>query len=359
MQKYHRLVILGIVLGLLAFIVMTLLSDVQQLRATAMAFPWLLMSLALGLRIVNWVIRCAKWHFYLRLVGVGNLSIRDSVAIYVAGFPLSASPGKVAEILKSFMIKDLTGTPIATTLPVLAAERLSDGLSVLLLLAWAIAGLAAAQYWPVAITSASLIIVGIIILQIRPLCLKILRLLTRLPVIGRFARSFELFYESSYRIVQLRNILIAVGMGTLANSLDGVGMFLILVGLGRPATQATFFQALLAISLSVVAGSVTGAPGGVGAADLTIAGTLQALVGLSAAEAGFATILARFIQFWWGVLVGSIVVFLYRKRLFSSALERSIADYQRQPTHHKDGLAAPSYRDSADSGVEILASSPD
>src|SRR5688572_9650896 len=134
MRKYRRLIVVGISLGLLAFIVLTLSSDLSKLAKYATAFRWPVMFLALGLRAGNWVLRFFKWHFYLRLVGVKSITVRDSAAVFVSGFALAASPGKAAEALKSFILKTLVGAPVATTLPVVAAESSSDGIAVLLLL---------------------------------------------------------------------------------------------------------------------------------------------------------------------------------------------------------------------------------
>jgi uncharacterized protein (TIRG00374 family) len=312
---------------LLAFIAITLFSDASQLVKFALAFPWLMMIPVLALRVGNWALRFTKWHYILRVVGVRTLSIRDSAAIFVSGLALAASPGKAAELLKAFIVNNLTGAPVASVIPVIAAERLTDGVAVLLLMIWSIAELARPEYLSIALVSLALIGVGIVILSVRPLCLALLGQLARLPLIGKYASHFRAFYESSYQIVQPKNLLFAIGTGLIGNTLDGVGVCLILVALGRPLTTETFFLALLAISFSVVTGSVSGSPGGIGASDLTITGVLIGY-GLSRPEAGFATLLARFVQLWWGVLVGLAVALIFRRRLFPPSLERVIAEEQ-------------------------------
>jgi uncharacterized membrane protein YbhN (UPF0104 family) len=312
-----RLLIIGLGLGFLAFVGVALLSDLSALLAHAMRFTWWLMVPILLLRVANWLLRFVKWHFYLRVVGVRNISVRESAAVFLIGFPLAISPGKAAEALKSMLLQRLTGAPIAQTLPVVASERLSDGVAVLLLIAWSILNLAAHEYWSIVFTTLGALLSGIAILQYRPLCMALLQMLSRLPYIGRFARSFKVFYESSYQIVQLPNLIFAVGLGTLANALDGLGVYLILVGIGLPAEFETFAQALLVISLSVVAGALSGMPGSIGASDLTITGALQHLVGLSAPQAGFVTLVARFVQLWFGVLVGGGVAVLARALFLS------------------------------------------
>jgi uncharacterized protein (TIRG00374 family) len=314
-QKTWHLLLIGLGLGFIAFLSVALLSDLSALLSYATAFAWWLMLPILALRMANWALRFVKWHFYLHVVGVRNISLRASAAVFLTGFPLAISPGKAAEALKSVILQRLTGAPIAQTLPVVASERLSDGMAVLLLIAWAILNLAAHEYWSLVFVTLGALVLGILILQNRPLCLAVLHLLGRLPLIGRLARSFRVFYESSYQIVQLPNLVFAVGLGTLANLLDGLGVYLILVGMGLPPTAETFFQALLVISLSVVAGALSGMPGSIGASDLTITGTLQHLVGLSLPQAGFATLLARFVQLWFGVLVGGAVAWSGRSVL--------------------------------------------
>jgi len=328
-RRYRNKIIVGLLLGFGVVTATMLLSDVNALAAQAVVFPWLIMIPVLALRVANWVLRFAKWHFYLHCVGVQNLRLSDSFAVFTSGFVLSLSPGKVAEALKALILKSLADAPIAVTLPVVAAERLSDGIAVLLLLALSIGALAADSYWPLVLVSLILFAAGIALLQNRALCLALLEWASRLPVISRFAGALRAFYESSYQIVRWHSLLVAVGLGTAANFLDGAGVYLILLGIGLPAGAETFFQALLIISLSVVVGSVSALPGGLGAADLSIGVTLRTVAGLGAAEAGFATLLARFVQLWWGVLVGVGVGLLFRRRLLPPEVDEKEDEMER------------------------------
>jgi uncharacterized protein (TIRG00374 family) len=339
MAKYRNRILIGLVLGFGVVAATMLLSDLNKLVEQAIAFPWLIMIPVLGLRVLNWVLRFFKWHYYLHIVGVKNLRVEDSAAVFVSGFVLSLSPGKVAEVLKSLVVKGLTGTPIAVTLPVVAAERLSDGLAVVLLLAVSIGMLSADQYWPVVIICLILLGALVVVLQIRPLCLWLLDRATRLPLIRRFAGPLADFYASSYELVRWRSIVVATGLGLAGILLDGLGLTLILQGLGLPGGSALFFQAVMVISMSVVVGSLSALPGGLGAADLSIGVTLQMVAGLSGAEAGFATLLARFVQLWWGVWIGAIVGFVYRKRLLQASADAEV-EPERAPEYAPDTLAA-------------------
>jgi glycosyltransferase 2 family protein len=320
---------LGLGVGLIAFVAITLLSDVNQLLKYARDFPWWVMLPVLLLRGVNWLIRAGKWYFLLWIVGVRNLSIRDELSTFLASLSLAATPGKVAEFLKCFIIKNMTGTPVPVTVPTIIAERTTDGMAVVLWLVVSIAAVANPTFLPIALFSIATNIAVLIVLMIRPLCLWALGILHRLPIIGRYADIFRTIYESSYVIYKPRNWAFAVATGLVSTTMDGIGMFVILVALGKPATPETFWYGMMATCLAVVIGSLSGSPGGAGASELTMGGVLVSQMGMSPGEAGFATILARFVQSWWGVLFGLGVAFLDRKRLFPPSLDKIIAEEEQ------------------------------
>ncbi len=324
MKKYRNRILAGMGTGFVVIIAVMLISDTQKLAAQAVAFPWVIMLPALGLRLVNWALRFVKWHYYLGVVGVRDFSPVDSSALFISGFSLSISPGKVAELLKSFVLKNITGAPISETVPVIAAERLSDGIAVLGLAAISIVVLAADRFWPVVLVSLATMGAGLGALQYRPLSLWLLDRLIKLPVLRRFATPVRALYESGYALFRPRVLLISTALGIVANFTDGVGVYLILLGVGAAPSSTLFFQALLIISLSVVVGSMSGLPGGMGAAELSIGILMQELVGLDLASAGFVTLLARFIQLWFGVIVALGVAFWFRRRLFPPSLEMII-----------------------------------
>ncbi len=84
-------------------------------------------------------------------------------------------------------------------------------------------------------------------------------------------------------------------------------MYLILLGLGVPAGVETLVLAVFTLSFSTIIGAVSALPGGLGAAELSIAGMLSFLLGLDGGTAGAATLLIRFATLWFGVGLGLAV----------------------------------------------------
>lgn len=306
--------LIGLVFGLLVVLGLLLYTDLQELNRQLATFRWALLPAALGLTLFNYLLRFVKWHYYLRLIGVTEIRVLDSLALFVGGFTLAVSPGKVAEVLKSVVLKRMVGTPVSRSMPVVLAERLSDGLAMLLLASAGV--LAYPQYWPVFAIVIGGLIVGITVVQVRPLALWLLDLAGRIPLVSRFASELEAFYESSYELLKLKNLAIAVGLGTVSWGGEGLAFYLVLLGLGLSPSADLLLQAVFILAFSTIVGAVSGLPGGLGAAEVSVGAMLQTLTGLGRGMAGTATLLIRFCTLWFGVLLGLASLLLFHKRLF-------------------------------------------
>ncbi|MCJ7717256.1 MAG: flippase-like domain-containing protein, partial [Anaerolineales bacterium] len=179
--------------------------------------------------------------------------------------------------------------------------------------------------WPAfAIVLGGLIIL-ILMIQIRPAALWLLNLGSKLPIIKRFSGGLLEFYEGSYSLFRPKAILIAVSIGTISWLGEGIGMYLILVGLGVISGWGTLSIAVFVLAFSTVIGAVSALPGGLGAAEVSIAGMLSLLLTLTRDTAAAATILIRFATLWFAVFLGLIVWGFSRKLLFSTNDEKKSA----------------------------------
>src|SRR5207244_11990079 len=99
---------------------------------------------------------------------------------FISGLSMAITPGKVDELLKSYLLKRSTGTPISRTSPIIVAERLSDGIGMLLL---ASTGLALYRFgWELLLLFLVVGLTGIIVIQYRRQPLAVLRYGEWLPV---------------------------------------------------------------------------------------------------------------------------------------------------------------------------------
>ena len=305
-----RKLIFGLLFGFVVFVALILVGDIQQIGSEVRSFPWQIMPAVLGLTLWNYLLRFIKWHYFLKQVKVPNLPVLQSARLFVAGFPLAVTPGKVGETLKGVWLNQLTGFPTARGVSVVLAERISDGLAMLLLSAVGV--IAYRRYWPAFAIILGLLLGAVIISQIRPLAQYLLSWGPRLPLVRRFANSINDFYEGTFTLLRPWSTFVSVSLGTVSWLAEGIGFYLILVGLGVTQGIGTLSIAIFVLSFSTVIGAVSALPGGLLATDASIVGMLVLLLDMDANTAAAATLLIRFATLWFGVGIGFITWFFSR-----------------------------------------------
>jgi uncharacterized protein (TIRG00374 family) len=294
-----------LVFGFLVVLALMLFSDLKKVSEEITTFRWQLYPAVLGLTALNYVLRGLKFHYYVLLVSDQKVPLAGTFRLFLAGFPLAVTPGKVGEALKGVWINHVTGTPIPMGISVVAAERISDGLAVLLLSTVGV--IAIPRYWPAFIMVLVLLVSIVILSQIRPLSLKILKVAERLALLRRVVPGLRSFYEGSYMLFKPGATLTAVLLGTVSWLGEGIGFYLILVGLGLPPTLETLSVSVFVLAFSTVVGAITALPGGLGAAEASISGMLVLLLGVQTDTAAAGTLLIRFATLWFGIAIGLLV----------------------------------------------------
>ncbi len=304
MHKLRNRLLIGLGLGILVMVVLAFWSDLSALEKILSRFRWEFFPLALLCTLFNYILRFFKWHYYVRRVGARDLPPVASARLFVAGFPLAVTPGKVGEALKALWLSEWSGVPFSRGLPVVLAERFSDGLAVLALSALGVFSIPA--LWPAFLITLAVSLGIIAFSQIRPLARAVLNWMERLPVIGTKVHPLREFYEAGYLLLQPLPLLFAVSLGTVSWLGEGIGFYLILLGLGLPAAGSTLASAIFVLAVSTLVGSISTLPGGLGAAEASITTLLLLTVTTDHATAGAATLLIRLATLWFGVALGLV-----------------------------------------------------
>lgn len=265
-------------------------------------FTWWLAVPILLTTLGNYGLRYAKWDYLLRRMGV-RVQHRDNLQIYAIGLLMTLSPAKVGEIVKPYLVRRVAGTSMRRTLPVLAAERATDAIAVLLLAAIGV-GTYASEQTGVVLLSLATVLGGLAILFVAPLAELVFRTAERVrPLAGLVGQAREL-YTTLRSCLSPVPLLYTLGLSVVAWWLECVGMWLVLQGFGLEVDlgAATFIYAF-ATGIGAVS------PGGVGVADAgLIEGIHRLIPGTPAGVATAAALIVRVATLWFGVLLGAIAL---------------------------------------------------
>ncbi|MFW5771827.1 MAG: lysylphosphatidylglycerol synthase transmembrane domain-containing protein [Phototrophicaceae bacterium] len=330
-------------------------QDGEDMLAVMRSFPlWLVPVLCLT-QISAGFFRFLEWHYYLGVIDARDrISLKDSAIIFVSAFTMVVSPGKVAEVLKSVFLKMKTGVTIARSAPVVVAERVVDGLAVVITvtvgLIIARSSLELGEYGDIArgiiFVAAFLLFGGLIAVQIKPLAYFILdKIVARLPLLRRLHLPLTEFYESSREVFLLRHVIPTTIMGLGVYFSSTAGFVLIMLGFGVSFSWELVLQIGFIVGVSSAVGALSFVPNGAGVTEITNFAMLQALVApnhpeVTAGVAAAAALMQGFFHKWFRVLVGLGVAFVYRRRLFTSELETEIQQMEAERAARKEAQPA-------------------
>jgi uncharacterized protein (TIRG00374 family) len=303
----------GLILGFIVILGLSLLGDIQKVSVTILLFRWEYFAVALGFTLLNYTLRFFKWHFYLSQIGIRKLPILESLRLFVAGFPLAVTPGKVGEVLKGIWLMRQTGVPVGRGVSVVVAERVSDGLAVLALSSLGV--IAFPKFWPVFILVLLALLAVIILSQVRPAAYWLLDQGDKIKIFRKISQNVREFYEGSFTLFRPGATLLAVLLGTISWLGEGIGFYYILIGLGLPPSRELMAMAIFVLAFSTIIGAASALPGGLGATEASIAGLLTLTLQGNPALTTVATVLIRLATLWFGVGLG-LLVWLFSPHLF-------------------------------------------
>lgn len=290
---------------LLVFFGLFLFGDANAVAAVLLEVDSQTIVVMLCLVLIGYGLRFLKWAYYLRVLDIA-VPVRESSLVFFSGLMLVVTPGKVGEVWKAWFLRDLEGIAVSRTVPVVGAERVTD-----LLALSSFAFLAVLLYRRsvvVLVGITVLVFAGLAVLQWRSFCLRILTWLSELPVLGSYAADLEDFYERTYTLFRPRPLGIAMVLSLLAWGLEGIALWIVLRGFG---TSADPLLGLSVFGLGSVIGALSFLPGGLGATEASMVGTLLA-VGYTRPVAVGSTLLIRVGTLWYGALIGATVFGLHR-----------------------------------------------
>lgn len=286
--------------GLLLYLAVLFWGDRHSLAGPDLGVEWLAMAAVLSLSLLNYLLRYWRWHRYLGRLG-HRLQAGRHLAIYLAGFALTVSPGKAGESVRSIYLRR-EGVPVSVSLATLFVERLLDMLAVALLaLLLVLATNAPAHRWLVGGGFlATFAVIALLAHPRLPPWLRARRMAAGSGRAGAVVRGLADLLSGARALLRLGWMMEGLLIGLVAWAAEGYGLYLILQMFDLPL-GALF--AVGAYSLSLIAGALSFLPGGVGGADAALAALLAA-AGAPLPAAIAATALCRLATLWFAVLIG-------------------------------------------------------
>jgi uncharacterized protein (TIRG00374 family) len=317
-RRLTRGLVLIVIASAILYAAFAFSADAAQVAAALKRFPLWILFAAMGLSFSNYVVRFVRWRLYCRRLGIA-LEPGASFLIHLSGLALTVSPGKMGEAFKSLLVRRVTGTPVAVSAPIVLAERFTDLLAFLLLIAIGASSSESGQAWIVWSTCGLCTALFVFVVSTR-LQRAVLSILSKRALTRKFTPKIEEALVSSRTLLAPSALLLPTLIATAGWSLECLA-FKLVAG-AFVADGVPFLFAAYTFALAAVAGAVAFIfPGGLGVTEASMGALLRrryVALGLgieaAAASAVSATILIRLATLWFAVGVGIVAVLLFRRR---------------------------------------------
>ena len=308
--KYKKKILISIAFGAIVYLGFSVYADLDKLLSVFGNFNWIWLPIILALSFMNYIFRFFKWHYYLNILKI-KLSYKESFLIFLSAFTMSVTPGKMGEVLKSYLLKEENGTPVSKSAPIVLAERLTDFVSIVLL---CIIGSYVFNYGRTIILIIGLVfILTIIFLSIRSFSLKMIEMLEKINFLKKHIEKIRTAYDSIYQMIKIKPLIIATLISLISWFFECLGFYIVINVFSHPSgMEISLLSATFIYAFSTLIGAIAMLPGGVGVTEASLTGLLvfsKIPKDISVAS----TIMIRLATLWFAVLVGIISVFLFQR----------------------------------------------
>jgi glycosyltransferase 2 family protein len=314
MSRIVRRVLGVMIIGVAFYGVMVVYRGLAEVGARFSTFAWWTFAGACGLAFTNYVLRFLKWEYYLSVLDIRGIPKGESFLTFLSGFVLTVTPGKVGEVFKSVVLFQTRGVAFERSAPIVVAERVTDLIGVIAMIAIGSLGFAGGLPWAIA---GSVLVLALLVFVASPrLSGAVVAILPKLPgplgrVGERIAPKVATALDQLRELTTPTRLIWPTLLSLVGWSLEGVGLWLILKGFAQAPTitLAIFFYAT-----ATLAGALTPLPGGLGVTDKLLEEQLTHLGGVETATATAAMLLIRLATLWFAVVVGFAALGALRAR---------------------------------------------
>lgn len=306
-EKVKKNIYVAIAFSALFYLSLMFYANFEDVVSAIEQFNWVYFIVILFLSYLTFFTRYLKWEYYLRLLDI-KISKSDSYQIFMSSLIMSVTPGKVGDLIKSYMLKKTYDIPVSETAPIVLVERITEFLSLLLIALFGIYFYNQGKLIVFLLTF--LILALVIILSSKKTSSWLLSKLTSLRFIKKHINNFSIVLTNSHKMLQPFPFINMILLSLISWLFEGFGFYLILSTFD---IHISLGWSYFIYAFSIIVGSIAMIPGGLGVTE----GSLTFLLIESGAAKNIAvaaTFIFRVATLWFAIIVGIMSLVLYQKR---------------------------------------------
>ena len=277
-------------------------SEFSKFESNEIIFKFEYVFLIIPLIVLSWLPIYFRWRLLCKNLEI-SVPIKTDFLIYLSGFALTITPGKIGELLRTQLLKDKTNTSRSNTVPIIFVEKFYDLIGAILFSTIGIINFP--EIWFIILGGLSLILFIYLIISTSFIFKKFMKLLTKFNFTKSFVTSLSESQSTLKRSIRPKILLLSSLLSILYWSIVSVAVYFIFQALNF--TSIDIFRIVSSYVLSHFIGALSFIPGGIGVAEMSFAGFLH-LNGIEFPLIATVVIISRIFTLWINIVVGFIAL---------------------------------------------------
>lgn len=301
-MKFNKKFFVFLISSIIIYATFLIVSDLNKLSENIVDFKIEFLPLILSLVSAGWVALYFRWVLLLKNLKY-SLPHKENFPIFLSGFALSVTPGKVGELLKSQLLKEKFDLPIKISAPVILIERFYNAIGIIII---SIFGILVFDFSGIIILiTTCLLILIFFILRSERLFHIFIQKIYKISFLSKFSNSFMNSYDVIKESTRPKIFIISSILSAIYWIFESIAVYFILKSFG--IDLLSIFDVIPTYATSIILGVASFIPAGLGVSESTLIGLLS-LQGLTISTAVSLTIFIRLLTLWYSVFIGFIAL---------------------------------------------------
>tara|TARA_Y100000590_G_scaffold189039_1_gene215368 strand:+ start:2660 stop:3610 length:951 start_codon:yes stop_codon:yes gene_type:complete len=297
-MKFDNRFFLIIVLAIVTYATFLIFSDLTAINHSIQNFQIEYLPIILILLPTGWMFLYLRWQLLLKNTDV-EFTHKMNFQIFLSGFALGVTPGKVGELLKSQLLKNNFNIPRKITAPIILIERFYNALGLLIISCF---GILFFDFSALVLSiTVALLSAIIFILRSKILFCKFLKQISKIKFLAKYSISLKDSYEVIEKSTKPKIFLVSSGLSGMYWIIESIAVYYILLALGINIIE--YFTIIPIYATSMIIGVASLIPGGLIVTEGTLAGLLN-LHGIELTLSLSIVVIIRIFTLWYPVVVG-------------------------------------------------------
>lgn len=292
--------IIIIAIGIYAIFLM--LSDFSKILNKITEFKIEFLPFIILLVPCGWISLYFRWYLLLKNLNV-KLPHRKNFEIYMAGFPLGITPGKLGELIKSQILKEKFDTPRKITLPLILIERLYNVIGIVIVSLLGVLYFQFSLY--VLVITIILLLITFFVISNKSLFTKLITWTSKKKFFVKYTQSLFDSYDIIRKSTRGMISIYAAILSVLYWFFESLAVYFVLLAFG--INNLNFLAVVTTYTTAIILGVMSFLPAGIGVAEGSLVGLLS-IQGLEISTTLVLVILIRFFTLWYAVIVGLVTM---------------------------------------------------